>query len=58
MGKKLTLAKRKPSAKLKSAARKWHLTHLVVAAGILAALAVSIPVGAYIKASILVADDA
>jgi|GEM_PF-5338607 len=56
MGKQHALKRRKRSAKAHFAARRWHLPHLMVAAGILVALAASVPVGAYLKASVLLAQ--
>lgn len=57
MGKLRTPPRRKRATK-KARVSQWHLPHLMVAAGILVALIASIPVGAYLKASVLVAQDA
>lgn len=56
MGKPHKLARRKRASRSHSKAHRWHLPHLVVVAGILVALVASIPVGAYLKASVLVAQ--
>lgn len=57
MGKKKIPSPRKRAVKARKAIN-WHLPHLMVAAGIIVALAASIPVGAYLKASVLIAQDA
>ncbi len=56
MGKRPTLARRKRASKATKKAHRWNLPHLVVVAGVLVALVASIPVGAYLKASVLVAQ--
>ncbi|MCX6733557.1 MAG: hypothetical protein NTX63_01970 [Candidatus Peregrinibacteria bacterium] len=56
MAKKRTSAPKKRSTKARKAAQ-WHLPHLMVAAGILVALMASVPVGAFLRASVLAAQE-
>ena len=56
MAKKRTPAPKKRATKARKVSQ-WHLPHLMVAAGILVALMASVPVGAYIRASVLDAQE-
>gem|GEM_PF-4257523 len=56
MAKKRTSTLKKRSVKARKVAQ-WHLPHLMVAAGILVALMASVPVGAFLRASVLAAQE-